>query len=78
MIYIPTKFHKNYSGRYQSYRAGTIFIRKISKGHKAVQNVGGVSVFFSAHRLIMIYSCTKFHENILNLEYQNYGADTKS
>ena len=32
------------SGRYQSYGADTIFIRKISKGHNSVKNVGGVSV----------------------------------
>ena len=32
------------SRRYQSYRADTIFIRKISKGQNSVKNVGGVSV----------------------------------
>ena len=34
-----------YTGRYQSYRADTIFIAKISKGHNSIKNVGGVSVF---------------------------------
>ena len=44
-----------------------IFIGKISKGHNSVKNVGGVMVFFfSAHCLLMVYICTKFHENILN------------
>ena len=43
-----------------------IFIGKISKGHKSVKNVDGVTIFFSAHCLMMIYICTKFHENIPN------------
>ena len=38
------KVSQKYSGQYQSYRADTIFIRKISKGHNSVKNVGGVSV----------------------------------
>ena len=33
-----------------------IFIGKNSKGHNSV---------FSAHHLMMVYICTKFHENIL-------------
>ena len=42
---------------------------KISKGHNSVKNVGGVTVLgflFSAHRLMMVYICTKFNENILD------------
>ena len=38
------KVSGKYSGRYQSYRADTVFIRKISKGHNSVKNVGGVTV----------------------------------
>ena len=37
-------FIGKYSGQYQSYRADKIFIRKISKGHYSVKNVGRVSV----------------------------------
>ena len=33
-----------YSQRYESYRAATIFMGKISKGHNSVINVGGVTV----------------------------------
>ena len=33
-----------------------IFIGKVSKGHNSV---------FSAHHLMVVYICTKFHENIL-------------
>ena len=43
-----------------------MFIPKISKGHKSVKNVSGVGFFFSAHRLMMVYISTKFHENILD------------
>ena len=34
----------NYLERYQSYRADTIFILKISKGNNSAKNVGGVLV----------------------------------
>ena len=39
MVYICTKYH-------ESYRAGTIFIAKISKGHNSVKNVSGVTALF--------------------------------
>ena len=39
---------------------------KFAKGHNSVKNVGGVMFFFSAHRMMMVYICTKFHENILD------------
>ena len=56
----------NYLERYQSYRADTISIPKISKGNNSAKNVGGVTVLISARRLIMLYICTKFHEIISN------------
>ena len=34
----------NYLKRYQSYRADTISILKITKGNNSAQNVGGVTV----------------------------------
>ena len=39
-----TKFCKNYLEQYQSYRADTISILKITKGNNSVKNVGGVTV----------------------------------
>ena len=36
----------------------------ILKGNYSVKNVGGVIVLFSAYCLMMLYICTKFHENI--------------
>ena len=56
-----------------------IFIEKISKGHNSVKTVDGVTVlfFFYAHRLMVVYICTKFHENILDgikvLERTRFG-----
>ena len=44
MLYISTKFFLNYLKRYQSYRADTISILKITKGNNSAENVGGVSV----------------------------------
>ena len=41
MVYICTKFHENIL---DGYRANTIYIAKISKGHNSVEN--GVTVLF--------------------------------
>ena len=35
---------------------------KYTKGHNSVKNVGGVTIL--AHCLVLLYICTKFHENI--------------
>ena len=35
----------NYLEQYQSYRADTISIRKITKGNNSSKNVGGVIIF---------------------------------
>ena len=43
MVYICTKFHENIL---DGYRANTIYIAKISKGHNSVENVVGVTVLF--------------------------------
>ena len=56
----------NYLKRYQSYRADTISILKITKGNNSAKNVGGVTVLISASRLVMLYISTKFCEIISN------------
>ena len=61
-LYICVNVHE----RYQGYRADTISIRKITKGNNSAKNVGGVTVFISAHRLVMLYISTKFYEIISN------------
>ena len=44
MFYICAKFHVNYLEWYQSYRADTISIWKITKGKNSAKNVGGATV----------------------------------
>ena len=68
---------RNYLKRYQSYRADTISILKISKGNTSAKNVGGVTV---------VYLCTSsghalyFYQVLRNYlkRYQSYRADTIS
>ena len=65
----------NYLERYQSYRAATISILKISKGNNSTKNVGGVTVVnlctSSDHGLYF------FQVSWNHLErYQSYRADT--
>ena len=56
----------HYLKPYQSYRADTISILKITKGNNSAINVGGVNVVNLCHSLVMLYICAKFHEIILN------------
>ena len=63
----------NYLERYQSYKADTISIRKITKGNNSARNVGGVTV---------VYLCTSsghtfyFYQVLWNYlkRYQSYRA----
>ena len=67
----------NYLERYQSYRADTISILKITKGNNSAKNVDGVTVFYlcslSGHTLY-------FYKVLWNYlkRYQSYRADTIS
>ena len=67
----------NYLKRYQSYRADTISIQKITKGNNSTKNVGGVTVVdlctSSGHALY-------FYQVLWNYlkRYQSYRADTIS
>ena len=45
-----------------------ILIGKNSKGHNYVKMLVEFRFFFSAYHLMMIYICTKFHENILDFK----------
>ena len=56
----------NYLERYQSYRADTISILKITKGNNSAKKGGGVTVLISACRLVTLYISTKFCEIISN------------
>ena len=67
----------NYLKRYQSYRANTISILKITKGNNSAKNVGGMTVVelctLSGHAL-------NFYQVLWNnlKGYQSYRADTIS
>ena len=65
----------NYLERYQSYRADTISIQKISKGNNSAKNVGGVTVVnlcTSSDHALHLYQVSW---NYLK-RYQSYGPDT--
>ena len=49
-----------------NYRADTIFIAKISKGHNSVKNADGNTVLFLCTSSDCGLYFYKFHENILN------------
>ena len=72
MVYICIKFGKNIKG-FQSYGAEMLLILFIKKGHNSLNIIHGVKVLFSAHRLNMVYICTKFKEKYLE-RFQSYGA----
>ena len=64
----------NYLKRYQSYRADTISILKITKGNNSAKNVGGVTVLYlctsSGHALYFYQVLWNYLER-----YQSYRAD---
>ena len=67
----------NYIEQYQSYRADTISIRKITKGNNSAKNVGGVTVPYlctSAGHALYFYQVLWNYRNW----YQSYRADTIS
>ena len=60
------KVSQKKSGRYESYRTDTIFMRKISKGHNSIKDVSRVTFLFlckSSHDSLHLF---EFHENILD------------
>ena len=65
----------NYLKRYQSYRADTISILKITKGNNSAKNVGGVTVVnlctSSDHGLYLYQVSWNYLKR-----YQSYGPDT--
>ena len=66
VVIFCTKFHENIFDGIKRYRAETIFILLISKGHSPEKMQVELGFSFAAHRLMMLYICTKFYENILD------------
>ena len=48
------------------FAANTIFILKFPRGIVSQKSKLELKFLFSAHRLMMLYICTKFHENIFD------------
>ena len=63
MLYISTKFCEIISNCIKVIER-TPFL--YGKGNNSAKNVGGVTVLFSARRLVMLYISTKFCEIISN------------
>ena len=77
MLYICTKFCEIILERYQSYRANTISIRKITKGNNSAKNVGGVTIVnlcTSSGQSLYSYQVLRYYLK----QYQSYRADTIS
>ena len=51
-------------------KSGHDFRRKISKGHNSVKMYVEFRFFFSAHRQMVVFICTKFHQNIIYIYYR--------
>ena len=75
MLYISTKFCEIISKRYQSYKADTISILKISKGNNSAKNLGGVTVVNLCMLSDRVLYLCQVSWNYLK-QYQSYGADT--
>ena len=77
MLYIFYQVKWNYLEQYQSYRADTISILKITKGNNSAKNVGGVNIVnqctSSSHALYLCQLSWNYLER-----YQSYTADTIS
>ena len=65
MLYHCTKFRENIlSG--SKLESRKIFIPILTKRHYPIKMYVGLQVLFYAHRLMMLYTYTKFRENIFN------------
>ena len=66
MLYISMKFHDKFLERFSSYRADTNLLFSNLKGNNSKMYRQELWFLWSACRLMMLYICMKFHENILN------------
>ena len=66
VVYICTKFHENIFDGIKVIERTRFSLEKNSKGHNSVNNNMEPRFLFSALRLMVVYSCTKFHEKILD------------
>ena len=64
MLYICIKFHENISKGFRAIDRLLFPYSGFSKGHDSVKMLVELWSLLSAYHLIMLYICTKFHENI--------------
>ena len=64
LFYICIKFHENISKGFRAIEGLLFPYSGSSKGPNSVKTVGRVMVFVFSNCLILLYICTKFHENI--------------
>ena len=58
----------------ESYWADMISILKFTKGHDSVKLYVEFQYLFSAHRVMVLFICIKFHEQLKS--FQSYWTDT--
>ena len=66
MLYICAKFHEIILNGIKVIERTPFLYGKLQRGIIPQKNVGGVTILFSACRLVMLYICAKFHEKIWN------------
>ena len=66
MLCICAKFHEIMLNGIKVIERTRFLYGKLQRGNNSAKNVGGVTVFISAHRLVMLYISTKFCEIISN------------
>ena len=66
MLHICAKFHEIISNRIKVIERTRFLYGKLQRGIIPQKNVGGATVFISAHRLVMLCIFTKFCEIISN------------
>ena len=66
MFYICTKFYENVSKGFRVVKHSRFLKSKITKGLNFTENGSDVTalISFSAHRMMMLYICTKFPKDI--------------
>ena len=71
MLNICTLFHKNVLNNFKVIEQTQFPCLLLQRGI-TMYNVCGAAISFSANRLMVLYMCTKFCENI----FKSYGSDT--
>ena len=64
LLYICIKFIENIPMGFRATKRLLFPYSGFSKGHNSVKTVDRVRSLFSAYYMILLYICTKFHENI--------------